>query len=89
MGSDRWPRLRQRNSGLAGRSENLNLVHFFFSARSDRPKSSEERSELSALTSTAAAVYCTAVPIINTSYQKLPFDSGDDPDTLFFHQALN
>ena len=27
--------------------------------------------------------------IINTSYQKSPFGSGDDPDTLFFHQALN
>ena len=27
--------------------------------------------------------------IINTSYQKLPFGSGDDPDKLFFHQALN
>ena len=26
---------------------------------------------------------------INTSYQKLPFGSGDYPDTLFFHQALN
>ena len=24
-----------------------------------------------------------------TSYQKLPFGSGDDPDELFFHQALN
>ena len=28
-------------------------------------------------------------PIINTSYQKLPFGSGDHPDTLLFHQALN
>ena len=27
--------------------------------------------------------------IIYTSYQKLPFGSGDDPDKLFFHQALN
>ena len=27
--------------------------------------------------------------IINTSYQKLPFGSGDYPDKLFFHQALN
>ena len=27
--------------------------------------------------------------IINTSYQKLPFGSGDDPDKLFFYQALN
>ena len=27
--------------------------------------------------------------IINTSYQKLPFGSGDDPDKLLFHQALN
>ena len=27
--------------------------------------------------------------IINSSYQKLPFGSGDDPDKLFFHQALN
>ena len=26
---------------------------------------------------------------INTSYQKLPFGSGDHPDKLFFHQALN
>ena len=26
--------------------------------------------------------------IINTSHQKLPFGSGDDPDKLFFHQAL-
>ena len=24
-----------------------------------------------------------------TSYQKLPFGSGDDPDKLFFHRALN
>ena len=24
-----------------------------------------------------------------TSNQKLPFGSGDDPDKLFFHQALN
>ena len=24
-----------------------------------------------------------------TSYQKLPFGSGGDPDKLFFHQALN
>ena len=31
----------------------------------------------------------TEVLIINTSYQKLPFGSGDDPDKLFFHQALN
>ena len=30
-----------------------------------------------------------AVCLINTSYQKLPFGSGDDPDKLFFHQALN
>ena len=29
------------------------------------------------------------VSIINTSYQKLPFGSGDDPDKLFFLQALN
>ena len=27
--------------------------------------------------------------IINTSYQKLPFGSGDDPDKLCFHQARN
>ena len=27
--------------------------------------------------------------IINTSYQKLPFGSGDDPGKLLFHQALN
>ena len=27
--------------------------------------------------------------IINSSYQKLPFGSGDDPDKLFFHHALN
>ena len=26
---------------------------------------------------------------INTSYQKLPFGSGDYPDKLLFHQALN
>ena len=25
--------------------------------------------------------------IINTSYQKLPFGSGDYPDKLLFHQA--
>ena len=25
----------------------------------------------------------------HTSYQKLSFGSGDDPDKLFFHQALN
>ena len=28
-------------------------------------------------------------PIINTSYQKLPFGSGDYPDNILFHQALN
>ena len=28
-------------------------------------------------------------PIINTSYQKLPFVSGDYPDKLFFNQALH
>ena len=28
-------------------------------------------------------------PIINTSYQKLPFGSGDYPDKLLLHQALN
>ena len=28
-------------------------------------------------------------PVINTSYQKLPFGSGDYPDKLLFHQALN
>ena len=27
--------------------------------------------------------------IINTSYQKLPFGSGEYPDKLVFHQALN
>ena len=27
--------------------------------------------------------------VINTSYQKLPFGSGDAPDKLFSHQALN
>ena len=27
--------------------------------------------------------------LINTSYQKLPFGSGDYPDKLLFHQALN
>ena len=27
--------------------------------------------------------------IINTSYQKLPFGSGDYPDKLLYHQALN
>ena len=27
--------------------------------------------------------------IIYTSYQKLPFGSGDYPDKLLFHQALN
>ena len=26
---------------------------------------------------------------INTSYQKLPFGSGDYPDKLLYHQALN
>ena len=30
-----------------------------------------------------------SLEIINTSYQKLPFGSGDDPDKLFFHQVLN
>ena len=29
------------------------------------------------------------VLIINASYQKLPFGSGDYPDKLLFHQALN
>ena len=32
---------------------------------------------------------CKHHPIINTSYEKLPFGSGDDPDKLLFHQALN
>ena len=27
--------------------------------------------------------------IVNTSYQKLPYGSGDYPDKLLFHQALN
>ena len=27
--------------------------------------------------------------VINTSYQKLPFGSGDYPDKLLYHQALN
>ena len=27
--------------------------------------------------------------IINTSHQKLPFGSGDYPDKLLHHQALN
>ena len=26
--------------------------------------------------------------VINTSYQKLPFGSGDDPDKLFFFERL-
>ena len=26
---------------------------------------------------------------MNTSYQKLPFGSGDYPDKLLYHQALN
>ena len=30
-----------------------------------------------------------SLPIINTSYQKLPFGSGDYPDKLLFHQAPN
>ena len=30
-----------------------------------------------------------ASTIINTSYQKLPFGSGDYPDQLLYHQALN
>ena len=29
------------------------------------------------------------VEIINTSHQTLPFGSGDYPDKLLFHQALN
>ena len=29
------------------------------------------------------------VSIINTSYQSLPFGSGDDPEKLFIHQSLN
>ena len=28
-------------------------------------------------------------PIINTSYQQLPFGAGDNPDELLFHHALN
>ena len=32
----------------------------------------------------AARVDRTICHIINTSYQKLPFGSGDDPDKLFF-----
>ena len=35
------------------------------------------------------AWYCVVYAIINTSYQKLPFGSGDYyPDKLLFHQAL-
>ena len=34
-------------------------------------------------------VMMMVIIIIHTSYQKLPFGSGDDPDKLFFHQALN
>ena len=30
-----------------------------------------------------------SLSIINTSYQKLPFGSGDYPDKLLFHQALS
>ena len=30
-----------------------------------------------------------ASSITNTSYQKLPFGSGDYPDKLLYHQALN
>ena len=30
-----------------------------------------------------------SLKIINTSYRKLPFGSGDYPDKLLFHQALN
>ena len=29
------------------------------------------------------------VSVVNTSYQKLPFGSGDHPDKLLFHEALN
>ena len=35
------------------------------------------------------ARFCPVFGIINTSYQKLPFGSGDYPDKLLFHQALN
>ena len=32
------------------------------------------------------SLYVCDAPIIDTSYQKLPFGSGDDPDKLFFLQ---
>ena len=38
---------------------------------------------------TSLIVECTGEAIINTSYQKLPFGSGDYPDKRIFHQALN
>ena len=36
-----------------------------------------------------SSIYSSDEIIINTSYQKLPFGSGDYPDKLLFHQALN
>ena len=34
-------------------------------------------------------LFVTLFRIINTSYQKLPFGSGDDPDMLSFQKVLN
>ena len=49
------------------------------------------RSTLSCLRQNISFVvqYICDAPIINTSYQKSPFGSGDCPDKLLFHQALN
>ena len=46
----------------------------------------QEKSLQSALPRTAEFIL---VVIINTSYQKLPFGSGDYPDKLLYHQAQN
>ena len=35
------------------------------------------------------SLYVMGLSLINTSYQKLPFGSGDYSDKLLFHQALN
>ena len=46
-------------------------------------------SQFVVFTCTSVIPFAIAHTIINTSYEKLPFGSGDYPDKLLFHQALN
>ena len=63
-------------TGLTGPRINLDRM---FLRRADRVSS----------TQTPHGTRTSISSNINTSYQKLPSGSGDDPDKLFFHQALN